>query len=42
MLMHAHVLESFARYVAPELGWVPATEGPATGYTREELSAYGV
>ncbi|WP_239376844.1 alkane 1-monooxygenase [Helcobacillus sp. ACRRO] len=39
---NAHVLESFARYVAPELGWVPATEGPATGYTREELSAYGV
>lgn len=27
-----HVLESFARYVAPELGWKPNTEGPVEGY----------
>lgn len=27
-----HVLESFAKYVAPELGWQPNTEGPVTGY----------
>ncbi len=27
-----HVLESFAKYVAPELGWKPNTEGPVEGY----------
>ena len=27
-----HVLESFARHVAPALGWMPNTEGPVTGY----------
>lgn len=27
-----HILESFAKYVAPELGWIPNTQGPATGY----------
>ncbi|GAA2001990.1 LLM class flavin-dependent oxidoreductase [Brevibacterium samyangense] len=27
-----HVLENFARHVAPALGWIPNTEGPATGY----------
>lgn len=26
-----HVLESFAKYVAPELGWKPNTEGPVKG-----------
>ncbi|MFC9983059.1 LLM class flavin-dependent oxidoreductase [Microbacterium keratanolyticum] len=26
-----HVLESFAKYVAPELGWKPNTEGPVQG-----------
>lgn len=28
-----HILESFAKHVAPELGWVPNTEGLATGYS---------
>lgn len=27
-----HVLESFAKYVAPDLGWKPNTEGPVEGY----------
>ncbi len=27
-----HVLESFAKYVAPALGWKPNTEGPVEGY----------
>ncbi|UOQ56320.1 LLM class flavin-dependent oxidoreductase [Leucobacter allii] len=27
-----HILESFAQYVAPELGWKPNTEGPVEGY----------
>lgn len=27
---NAHILESFARYVAPALGWKPNTEGPVT------------
>src|SRR5699024_11016062 len=27
-----HILESFAKYVAPELGWKPNTEGPVEGY----------
>lgn len=27
-----HILESFAKHVAPELGWKPNTEGPAQGY----------
>lgn len=27
-----HVLESFAKYVAPSLGWKPNTEGPVQGY----------
>lgn len=27
-----HILESFAKYVAPELGWVPADQGRAEGY----------
>lgn len=27
-----HVLESFAKHVAPELGWRPNTEGPVEGY----------
>lgn len=26
-----HILESFAKYVAPELGWKPNTEGPVEG-----------
>ncbi|TRW93051.1 LLM class flavin-dependent oxidoreductase [Paracoccus sp. M683] len=26
-----HILESFAKHVAPELGWKPNTEGPVTG-----------
>lgn len=26
-----HVLESFAKHVAPELGWLPNTEGPVLG-----------
>lgn len=33
-----HVLEAFATHVAPALGWVPATEGLATGYTDEEYA----
>ncbi len=31
-----HILESFAKHVAPELGWVPNTAGLATGYTDDE------
>ena len=31
-----HILESFARYVAPELGWKPNGKGPLTGYSNEE------
>lgn len=27
-----HVLEAFAAHVAPAFGWVPSTQGPATGY----------
>lgn len=27
-----HILESFAKHVAPALGWKPNTEGPAKGY----------
>ena len=27
-----HVLESFAKHVAPALGWRPNTEGPVEGY----------
>lgn len=27
-----HVLDSFAQYVAPDLGWQPNTAGPVTGY----------
>ncbi|MDO5644661.1 MAG: LLM class flavin-dependent oxidoreductase [Dermabacter sp.] len=27
-----HLLESFAKYVAPELGWKPNWEGPVEGY----------
>lgn len=27
-----HLLESFAKHVAPELGWEPNTDGPVTGY----------
>ena len=27
-----HVLESFAKYVAPSLGWKPNTDGPVEGY----------
>ncbi|MFT4260019.1 LLM class flavin-dependent oxidoreductase [Microbacterium sp.] len=27
-----HVLEAFAKYVAPALGWKPNTEGPVQGY----------
>ncbi|MBB5831332.1 IS3 family transposase [Brachybacterium aquaticum] len=27
------LLESFAKYVAPSLGWKPNTEGPVEGYT---------
>lgn len=27
-----HVLEAFAKHVAPALGWKPNTEGPVTGY----------
>lgn len=26
-----HVLESFAKHVAPALGWKPNTEGPVQG-----------
>ena len=26
-----HILESFAKHVAPELGWKPNTEGPVQG-----------
>ena len=28
-----HILESFASYVAPALGWQPNTSGPVTGST---------
>jgi alkanesulfonate monooxygenase SsuD/methylene tetrahydromethanopterin reductase-like flavin-dependent oxidoreductase (luciferase family) len=28
----AHILESFAKHVAPALGWKPNTEGPVEGY----------
>lgn len=28
-----HVLESFAKYIARELGWKPNTEGPVQGDT---------
>ena len=31
-----HILESFARYVAPELGWKPNGKDPLTGYSNEE------
>ena len=27
-----HILESFAKHVAPELGWRPNTDGPVEGY----------
>lgn len=30
--LNLRILENFARYVAPELGWRPNTEGPVTGY----------
>lgn len=26
------ILENFAKYVAPELGWIPNDQGPVTGY----------
>ncbi len=29
--LNLHILESFARHVAPELGWKPNTEGPVVG-----------
>ncbi|AXE37934.1 LLM class flavin-dependent oxidoreductase [Acidipropionibacterium virtanenii] len=29
--LNLHILESFARHVAPELGWKPNTEGPVQG-----------
>lgn len=29
---NVHILESFAKYVAPSLGWKPNTEGPVQGY----------
>lgn len=28
-----HILESFAKHVAPSLGWKPNTEGPVLGYS---------
>ncbi|GAA1226264.1 hypothetical protein GCM10009587_33690 [Microbacterium maritypicum] len=28
---NVHVLESFAKHVAPALGWKPNTEGPVQG-----------
>ncbi len=30
--VNVKILESFAKYVAPELGWKPNAEGPVTGY----------
>ncbi|MBD2764519.1 LLM class flavin-dependent oxidoreductase [Kocuria sp. cx-455] len=30
--LNLRILENFAKYVAPELGWQPNTEGPVTGY----------
>lgn len=32
---NVRLLENFAKYVAPELGWKPNTEGPVTGYQRD-------
>ncbi|WP_295624992.1 LLM class flavin-dependent oxidoreductase [uncultured Corynebacterium sp.] len=32
-----HLLESFAKHVAPALGWKPNTEGPTTGYADDEI-----
>ena len=29
--LNLHILESFAQYVAPALGWKPNTEGPVQG-----------
>ncbi|MGO1199386.1 MAG: LLM class flavin-dependent oxidoreductase, partial [Dermabacteraceae bacterium] len=29
--LNLHILESFARHVAPALGWSPNTEGPVQG-----------
>lgn len=26
------IISNFAKYVAPELGWIPADQGPVTGY----------
>ncbi|WP_379655281.1 hypothetical protein [Pseudoxanthomonas sp. UC19_8] len=34
-----HVLESFAKYVAPALGWKPNTEGPVVGDAVEPAAA---
>ena len=28
-----HILDSFAKHVAPALGWKPNTEGPAEAYS---------
>ncbi len=30
--VNVSILENFAQHVAPALGWIPATEGPTTGY----------
>ena len=32
-----HLLSAFAEHVAPELGWRPGTEGPTTGYAKDEI-----
>jgi hypothetical protein len=29
--LNLHILENFAKHVAPELGWKPNTEGPVQG-----------
>ncbi|NNG35466.1 LLM class flavin-dependent oxidoreductase [Nakamurella aerolata] len=36
-----HILESFAKHVAPALGWQPNTDGPVTGYPIDQAIAAG-
>ena len=35
--VNLRILENFAEHVAPELGWVPNREGPATGYEPSDV-----
>lgn len=35
--VNLRILENFAEHVAPELGWVPNREGPATGYESPDV-----